>query len=161
MELFILLIAMGVGATATMDLWALLQRRTFGIPSLDYALVGRWLGHMPKGRFVHDTIAAAPPVSGEKAIGWIAHYLIGVAFAGILLLLGGAAWVARPNLGLALGVGLLTVAAPFFLMQPAMGFGVAASRLPNPHIARLRGLMTHLIFGAGLFGSAWLATQAF
>ncbi|MFG3756907.1 DUF2938 family protein, partial [Klebsiella pneumoniae] len=43
-------IAIGAGATAVMDLWALLQRQLLGIPALDYRLVGRWLGHLTKGR---------------------------------------------------------------------------------------------------------------
>ncbi len=33
----------GIGATVIMDLWAWLQRRVFGIPSLNYALVARWV----------------------------------------------------------------------------------------------------------------------
>ncbi len=33
--------AVGVGATLVMDLWALLCRHVFGVPSLDLALVGR------------------------------------------------------------------------------------------------------------------------
>ncbi|WP_407946587.1 DUF2938 family protein [Photorhabdus asymbiotica] len=28
-----------------MDLWAIVQKRLFNIPSLNYQLVGRWLGH--------------------------------------------------------------------------------------------------------------------
>ncbi len=70
--------AIGVGATLVMDLSAWLLRRLFSIPSLDYALVGRWIGHFPKGRFAHHRIGRAQPVAGERAIGWIAHYVIGV-----------------------------------------------------------------------------------
>ena len=36
---------------------------------LDLGLVGRWLGHMPRGRFRHDSIARAPFISGERLIG--------------------------------------------------------------------------------------------
>jgi hypothetical protein len=54
----------------------------------------------------------------------------------------------------ALTVGLLTVAAPFLVMQPAMGAGLAARRTPNPNMSRLRSLATHGVFGAGLYGSA-------
>jgi hypothetical protein len=149
--------AVGIGATLVMDLWALIQRRLFGIAALDYALVGRWLGHMRHGRFRHDSIVAAQPVPGEKAIGWMTHYAIGVAFAGLLLAAGGNGWVRDPSPWLALGVGLLTVAAPYLVMQPAMGFGVAASRLPNPWTARGRSLLNHLVFGAGLYLAALLA----
>ncbi|MNT97543.1 hypothetical protein D3C72_2398910 [compost metagenome] len=62
----------------------------------------------------------------------------------------------RPTLAPALIVGLATVAAPFFLMQPGMGAGIAASKTPNPHIARLRSLLTHAVFGIGLYLSGLL-----
>lgn len=70
----------GVGATTVMDLWALMLRQ-FGIPSLNFAYLGRWLGHLPEGQFIHDKIALARPVRGERVMGWLAHYFIGVSFS--------------------------------------------------------------------------------
>lgn len=151
------IVALGIGATLVMDVWAFVQRRLLGITTLDYAFVGRWVGHMRRGRFRHDSIVAAGPVPGERALGWTAHYAIGVAFAGSLLAAGGSGWARDPSPWLALGVGLLTVAAPFLVMQPAMGFGAAASRLPRPWTARGRSLLNHLVFGAGLYLAALLA----
>jgi hypothetical protein len=55
----------GLGATAAIDLWALFLRRAFGIQSLNYCLLGRWVLHMPRGTFAHRSIAAAEPVRGE------------------------------------------------------------------------------------------------
>jgi hypothetical protein len=52
-------------------------------------------------------------------------------------------------------VGIGTVAAPFFLMQPGMGAGIAASRTPRPNAARLQSLLTHAVFGLGLYITAW------
>ena len=109
---------------------------------------------MPRGRFVHDSIAAAPPVRSERCIGWVAHYLIGIAFAAILVGVAGTAWLVSPTPGPALLVGLGTVAAPFLLMQPGMGAGIAASRTPRPASARLQSLVTHALFGLGLYGVA-------
>ena len=40
--------AIGVGATATMDLWLLLLQR-LGVPSLNFAMIGRWVGHWRRG----------------------------------------------------------------------------------------------------------------
>lgn len=70
----------GIGATVIMDLWAWLQRRVFGIPSLNYALVARWVLCMPKGKLVHAPIMSTDPMPGEKALGWFLHYAIGVVF---------------------------------------------------------------------------------
>jgi hypothetical protein len=154
MEFVTRAILMGIAATALIDLWALVLRRIFGVASLDYALVGRWLGHMPAGRFMHASIGAAPRIRGERLIGWTTHYAIGVLFAGMLLAACGLDWARQPSPGAALAFGILTVVAPFFVMQPGMGFGIAASKTPKPNVARLRSLATHTIFGLGLYASA-------
>ena len=114
-------VVIGVGATALMDLWALLQCRLLGIPSLDFAMVGRWLGHLRRGRFRHEGIGRSLPVAGERALGWTAHYVIGVVFAAVLLAVVGNGWVQAPTLWPALAFGILSVAAPFFILQPGMG----------------------------------------
>jgi hypothetical protein len=141
----------GAGATAAVDLWALVRRHTFGVPLPNYALVGRWVAHLAHGHVRHDSIAAAPAVRAERAIGWCTHYLTGVAFAFLLPAFWGAAWIQHPKLPPALIIGIATVAAPFFVMQPAMGAGIAASRTPRPNAARLQSLITHATFGLGLY----------
>jgi hypothetical protein len=148
----------GLGATAFLDLTAVARNRLGGVPLPDYSLVGRWIAFMPRGRFIHRPIAASAPIRGERAIGWFAHYLTGVMFAGVLLAIGGADWARHPTPGLAFGVGLGSIAAPFLLMQPGMGAGVAAARTPRPAVARLRSVITHAIFGVGLYAAAWAAT---
>ncbi len=140
-----------------MDLWAIARRRAFGTPLPNYGLVGRWFAHLARGRFHHPSIAASPAVRGERVIGWVAHYVIGVAFAGLLLAVWGLEWVRHPALGPALLVGIGTVAAPFLVLQPGMGAGVAASRTPRPAAARLQSLVTHTIFGLGLYAAGWVA----
>lgn len=149
-------VAIGVGATAVMDLWALFLKRMFGISPLDYAWVGRWIGHFREGRFAHSTIARAAAVPGEAAVGWGAHYATGIVFAALLLAIAGPNWAQNPTPLPAVIVGVGTVVAPFFLMQPAFGFGIAASRTPKPRVARLRSLMAHFSFGVGLYLSALL-----
>ena len=63
-------VLIGAGATAVMDIWAVARKRLLGIPPLDYGLVGRWLAYLVRGRFRHESIAASPPVQGERLIGW-------------------------------------------------------------------------------------------
>lgn len=152
-------VPIGAGATALIDLWAVARKRMLGIASLDYRLVGRWLGWLARGRFRHDPIAASAPIAGERAIGWAAHYLTGVAFAAVLLAAWGLDWARSPTLGPALIVGIGSVAAPFLLMQPGMGAGIAASRTPRPGAARLQSLVTHAIFGVGLYAAGWLTSR--
>lgn len=143
----------GAGATALMDLGLAAQKR-MGIKSLDFALVGRWIGNMARGEFVHDAIAKARPVGGERALGWLAHYAVGIAFAGLLVAIAGFDWMRDPALLPALALGAATVVAPLFVMQPAMGAGFAASRTPAPLKNCLRSLFNHTVFGAGLYAAA-------
>ena len=147
-------IAIGIGATLLMDLWNLFLKRGFDIPSLNYCLLGRWLRHMPGGTLRHANIATAVPKSLECPVGWIAHYSIGIMFAIVFVGLASDAWLARPTLLPALLYGIVTVVFPFFIMQPSLGLGIAASRTPRPMQARLKSLATHTIFGLGLYFAA-------
>lgn len=156
LEFLISALLIGIGATAVMDLWVLFLKRCFGIPSLNYAMVGRWIGHFKDGKFVHQNIAQATPTRFESTIGWSAHYIIGIIFAAALLAIWGLNWVSQPTLLPALLVGILSIVAPFFIMQPCLGSGFAASKTPKPNIARLKSLVTHTSFGLGLYGAGFL-----
>lgn len=151
----------GVGATAIVDLWSIVRRALFDIAAPDYGLVGRWIAHMTHGRFRHEAIARSSSVQGERFIGWTAHYLIGIVFAAVLLGIFGIGWIQRPTIAPALLVGIVTVIAPFLLMQPGMGAGIAARRTARPGAARLQSLITHAIFGVGLYASGWAANYFF
>jgi len=144
-------IAIGFGASLVMDIWNIFLKRAFGIPSLNYCLLGRWLRHMPAGTFRHESITAASRKSFECAVGWIAHYSIGIMFALMFVLLTPGDWLARPTLLPALLYGVGTVVFPFFIMQPSLGLGIASSKTRNPWQARLKSLLTHTIFGIGLY----------
>lgn len=149
----------GTGATFFMDLWALFLKQCFGIASMNYRFIGRWLGHMRCKIFQHKNIMQSAPVYGENVIGWIIHYVIGISFAAGLLLIYGTDWVKSPTMFPALIVGLITVVFPFFVVQPCLGFGIAMSKTPRPYAARIKSIVTHMIFGAGLYFSAFILSQ--
>lgn len=151
-------VLIGVGATMVMDVWAFLLRR-LGIPSLNFALLGRWLGHLARGRWRHASIAGAAPIRGELLLGWGAHYAIGVTFAALSLATFGLKWARSPSLLPALFIGLVTVLAPLFVLQPAMGAGIASSKTPTPVFNSLKSLVTHTVYGLGLYLAA-LATAS-
>ena len=151
------LFLIGAGATVCIDLWSVLLKKAFGIRSLDYCLLGRWVLHMPAGRIMHASIGGAAPKAHECAAGWISHYGIGMTFAVTFGAFVGDRWLHAPTLGPALAFGVATVVVPMFVMQPALGMGVAASKAPDPALARLKSLGTHAVFGAGLYVSAELA----
>ena len=151
---FVGAVAVGLGATLFMDVWALLANRAFGIPLPDYCLVGRWLRYMPEGRFMHASIAAASPRRFECTVGWTAHYVIGAVYGLAFVVLVSGSWLARPTLWPAMLFGIGSVLIPYLVMQPSFGLGIAASRAPRPTQARLRSLMAHTAFGLGLYLSA-------
>jgi hypothetical protein len=144
-------IVVGVGATLFMDLWALFLKNALRIPSPDYCMVGRWLCHMPEGTFRHSSIATAPRKRSECTVGWIAHYVIGVAYALAFVVLVSGSWLRGPTLLPALLFGVGTVVAPFLLMHPSFGFGIAASKTLDPARARAKSLMAHAAYGVGLY----------
>jgi len=144
-------ILIGLGATFTFDLWAQFLKYAFKITPSNICLVGRWLRYMPEGTFRHSNISSSPQKSGECAVGWIAHYMIGITFAIAFVVLAGSSWLQHPTLIPALVFGVFTVLAPFFIMQPSLGLGFAASKTSNPTQARIRSLMNHTAFGVGLY----------
>ena len=144
-------ILIGIGASALMDLWNLFLRKAFGIRSLDYCLLGRWIRHMPQGVFRHASIAAATPMPRECVLGWVAHYAIGAGLSVSLVFVVSRTWLLEPTFLPALMWGLGSVIFPMFVMQPALGLGFAASKTPNPTMARLKSLATHTVFGIGLY----------
>jgi hypothetical protein len=152
-------VLIGLGATLLIDLWALFLRRAFSIPSLNYCLLGRWVLYIPDGKIAHESIGATPQKPHECAVGWITHYLIGTAFALLFVLLVSGSWLARPTLVPALAFGIATVIVPFLTLQPSFGLGIAASKTPHPNKARLKSLMTHTVFGVGLYLWAYLLSH--
>lgn len=146
-------VLIGAGATLAMDGWALLLKK-LGIPSLNFALLGRWLGHIPQGKWRHESIARAAPVRGERLIGWGAHYSIGITFAALLISTFGSSWARSPSLLPALLVGVATVVAPLFVLQPALGAGIASSKTAAPLFNSMKSVVTHTVFGLGLYLTA-------
>ena len=151
--------AIGIGATLVMDIWNLFLKRALGIASLNYCLLGRWVRHMPSGTLRHASIGAAEKKSFECVVGWMAHYSIGVVFALGFVLVASGEWLAHPTLAPALLYGVATVIFPFFVMQPSLGLGIAASRAPKPAQARLKSLATHSMFGIGLYVCALVVSS--
>lgn len=143
---------LGIFATIAIDLWATFSHKVLNWPRTNWAMVGRWLGHIPKGRFIHNPIASSPEISNERLLGWIFHYCIGVFYAAIyvmlvLYVLGGA-----PTLLSAWAFGLITILSPWFVMQPALGLGICASKAPKPNLVRAQNFIIHSIFGLALYG---------
>jgi hypothetical protein len=125
---FLQTILIGLGATITFDLWGLFLKYAFKIAPSNICLVGRWLRYMPEGIFKHANIGSSPPKRAECAVGWMAHYTIGITFSIVFVAIVGNNWFQQPTLIPAMLFGVVTVFAPFFIMQPSLWVGVCCSK---------------------------------
>jgi hypothetical protein len=156
MDLLVKGVVIGAGATVLMDVWAILLWRGFGQSRPNWAPVGRWFWHLKSGTVFHDDIGKAEPYANELALGWIGHYAVGILYGVILALIAGAAWFAAPTFLPAWILGIVTVGAGWFLLQPGLGLGFAASKLANANKVRALNLVAHTVFALGLYGTALL-----
>jgi len=142
---------MGIFATIAIDLWALILKHGFKQQTTDWGMAGRWFAHLPRGKFIHRPISKTEAVNNERLIGWTVHYIIGVIYAWMYIVIINNALSLQPTLSSAVIFGVVTVVAPWFIMQPGFGMGIMARYTPNPNIKRLLSLSVHTIFGAALF----------
>jgi hypothetical protein len=147
-------VCVGVAATVTMDVLAS-AARTLGLTvGAKGQWVGRWYLGIARGRLVHSNIAAAAELPGEKRAALVGHYLIGIALA--VLYVVGAGWLGiSPSAFLvALGYGFATCVLPWFLLFPAMGFGLFGVKGPPGSRLFTTSVINHLFYGLGLW---WIA----
>ncbi|MDH5327845.1 MAG: DUF2938 domain-containing protein [Gammaproteobacteria bacterium] len=147
MELVLSAIIIGVIATAALDVWAEILSKGFKLPTTNWGMVGRWFGHLPGGRLIHKPISNSKKIKYERAIGWVLHYAIGIAYAYIYLVMVHGS----PGVVSALAFGLATVLVPWFILQPGLGLGCFARLAPKPNVTRLISLSMHIVFGFGLY----------
>lgn len=147
-------LVIGIAATALMDLWTVVLNRVFGEPKANWAPVGRWFWHLRRGKVFHDSIAASEPYKHELALGWISHYAVGILYGIVFAFIVGDLWFENPTFLPAWIFGIATVAAGWFLLQPGLGIGWAASKAPNPWKVRGLNLAAHTVFALGLWGMA-------
>ena len=144
----------GIGGTVAMDVWAVILWKLFGQGAPNWAPVGRWTWHLKDGTVFHRSIGDAAPYAHEQALGWIVHYAVGILYGIALALFMGETWLASPTFLPAFVWGIVTVAAGWFLLQPGLGLGWAASNTPNPMKVRAMNLVAHTIFALGMRGTA-------
>ena len=143
--------AIGIGGTIALDIRAYLVNKIFGLPATNWAIVGRWIVNMKTGKFINHNLTNSPNIYGELAIGWIVHYLIGIFYGFILLFICGIEWCNSPTILPAMIIAWVSLAAPFLIMMPGMGIGIAGCNTPNQMITIVKSIAAHSMFGDGMF----------
>ena len=146
---------MGIVATLGTDVWAAIVKHVLRLPTANWALVGRWFAYIPRGVFLHRPVSESAAISKELAIGWVAHYIVGIVYGVAYLSLMRVVFSSEPTFTSALAFGLATLIAPWFIMQPGMGAGMFASKTPRPGMVRLVNVSMHVTFGVSLY-VGWL-----
>ncbi|QIO04466.1 DUF2938 family protein [Acinetobacter shaoyimingii] len=150
MLLMIQIIFIGIFATLFMDVIAYIREKLFQIRSLNYAFLGRWILLWKDGTLTHENITLVPVVKFERVIGWFIHYLIGIFWVYVYLVLDHLLNFNSLFLS-SISFSLLTTLISFLILQPALGFGFFALKTPNPLISIKNSLLAHLFFGIGLY----------
>ena len=143
----------GIGATALVDFFtfilSLFTHKAHGI-----LYTGRWVAYLFKGTFFHYTIVETPAAENELFIGWLVHYSVGILFAFALVAVFGKKLLERPYFLAAMIIGIVTLFFPVWVLQPAMGFGVAFSKLPQAGFLLAKIFFIHVVYGLGLYFTA-------
>lgn len=161
LEVLIKAALIGIGGTLVLDVYAWVLVHYFKVPMTNWAMVGRWIGLMPRGQFLQPQLGHARKVRGESAIGWGFHYAIGAGYGLLLVAIWGTGWILDPTIVEPILLALALLALPFFMMMPGMGMGIAASRTSKPNVARLKSFAGHLVFGCGMYLAAFLNASLF
>ncbi|CAI3930005.1 MULTISPECIES: DUF2938 domain-containing protein [Commensalibacter] len=156
MSLMIDGILIGVGATVMMDIWDIVFGSLPGQSKSNWAPVGRWVWHLKEGIVFHQNIDDAKPYEHELALGWIFHYIVGILYGVLFALYVGTGWFAYPTFLPTWVWGMITIGAGWFLLQPGLGIGVAASQLSNAWTVRILNIVAHSFFALGMYGTALL-----
>ncbi|WP_171060982.1 DUF2938 family protein [Poseidonocella sp. HB161398] len=145
----------GVTATLVLDLWKVATDRLRGRKGSPWGLVGRWVLGLGHGRVALDQSRSDPPSRGEHAVGWIFHYAVGIAYAAMLPLFWGTAYIDAPTVWPAIIVGLvLSTFAGLCILTPAMGGGLLAGKTPNQAARISETLQNHAVFALALYMGA-------
>ncbi|MGU3399886.1 DUF2938 family protein [Brucellaceae bacterium D45D] len=141
----------GIIATVASDIWQQVQRPITGIAPANWPVTGRWVMGFRYGRVFDPGVSVRPSVPGEAFVGWAFHYFIGIIYAGMYLGFLRFFNNTQPTLLNGLTFGLITLAAPFLFMKPALGGGFFGLRTPNPAKGLFLSITAHSVFGVGLY----------
>lgn len=150
-------LVVGIGSTIILDLWVTLVEKMLGIPQTNWGIVGRWIFGIPKGNWVLDASIDKAPNAQEKTLGWLFHYVVGIGYAVLIILLFGASFIDEPSIMPIIVVGLvLSTLAGLAILMPALGAGFMGRLVPNWFAMFIYLVVTHAVFAEGQYGFSML-----
>ena len=150
-DLIVYIFLAGIAATLAMDAWQGLLSLLAKIPRPEWSALGRWLLGMPKFGLVQLSLADLPKRNNEALVGWVLHYLMGIAYAAIYVDL--LRVMHLPGLAFALCFAAGSLLIPWCIVMPCTGYGFFASKTPKPMAVRIYNAMTHFVFFLSLYAA--------
>jgi Protein of unknown function (DUF2938) len=141
----------GLIGNVGMDLGQQLMRVGLKWPITDWGIIGRWAAYLPQGKLIHTDIGDATPVGYEQPLGWVVHYIVGPTYGVVYLFLVEVVFDGSPGFWWAMGFAIAILVVTWFVVQPSLGAGFAASNTPDPWVTRLHDLGSHVAYGLGLY----------
>ncbi|MCS0505193.1 DUF2938 domain-containing protein [Ancylobacter mangrovi] len=156
----VFILVVGIGSTLVLDIWAQVSVRIGWLPGTDWPSVGRWLKGLPQGRLVLDGADTGPFSGAETALGWLFHYLVGIAYAVMFPLFWGLAFIHAPTVWPVVLVGVvISSLAGLMVLMPGLGGGFFARKLPNAVDVSLYVFVSHVIFAVAQYLLAWAVAK--
>lgn len=140
----------GLLGTLIMDVWSAVTGKLGLVAKPSSALLGRWVSHIPRRKFVHKDIRKADKHPLEGKIGMVTHYAIGAVLGILFIVLVHTAHFSPKNYFVAAGYGFITCIFAWFLMFPSFGFGVFGTKAPAEAKLLRTSTINHIIFGISL-----------
>lgn len=154
---FLLLTAgIGVVGTLSMDIGNYLTAHMGITYEINRAFIGALARGWTNGIFVYNSPSTIVPGAGDYYFGVASHYLIGIVFAIPVFF---AVYSSNSKIGLPwiYVYGLLTSVASLFVLFPAVGLGVAASKSDHQLYMVYSNLINHTFYGLGLVLAVYVA----
>lgn len=153
-DVIVFCLATGILSTVALDIWVTLVQKLTGLPATNWGMVGRWFSGIPRGQWVLRDGSSAPS-AGEKALGWVFHYLIGIGYSVLIVLLWGTGFVHTPTVIPVAIVGVIvSTLAGLMILMPGLGAGFMGSKLPNQGVTFVYVVVAHVVYALALYGAA-------
>ena len=144
-------IVSGIIATLLFDIFQISLTFAYGVNKAKWDLAGRYFIGVSKGNYIQEDLANEPAEQNELLIGYVVHYLIGVIY-GLIYVIINSLFLSEPSLLLALVIGFFTVLGSWCLMMPyAYNLGFFGSKIDEQKQIIVQNLLFHFVFGVGLY----------
>ena len=144
-------IVTGIIATVLFDIFQISISYAYKVNKTKWNLVGRYFIGLKNHKLFVENIESENSIKNELFIGYFIHYSVGAIY-GLIYVIINLLFFDHPSLFLAIFIGFMTVLGAWCYMMPyAYNTGFFASKKEDQFQIMVQNLITHFIFGIGLY----------